>query len=227
MENTLKEANHLYLLYIENKVLRKIKNYIKGGEEKETLSLRDKVLILKLHELFDSYEDKKVGLEKFLGISSSGTEDFFDEALRLFKPYFEAREQSEFLNNAIGKVRELKNKEEYNFLEPLRRDKIERRLRDILWHIIPKRKNIRYVFGGVKDDSESFYYIVNKDDFHAISEFLEIDSSLVVKDPFIFLRLSKKLKRMKVTLSTLEKEHKKLQEELEMYYQLAEFYFYA
>lgn len=229
MKKFLKETNHFYLRYVENKRLRSIRTYIKERENTETLSLRHKVIILKLHELFDAYKNEKIGLEKFLGISREEPKGFLDEETPCFKDYFSARGQGKLLEEAIEKVKKLKNVEEYNFLEALRRDKIEERLRDILWHVIPARKNIRYVFLKVKDDSESFYYIANKENFQDMLKFLDItDNSLNEKGiDFSLVLLKRKLKSMKIDINTLDEQHEKLQEELKPYYQLAEFYFFA
>lgn len=71
MNNHIKTCNHYFLYYVENIELRKIKNYIpKDRDSKKLLSLEDKVVILKLHELYKMYQkqehDKIVSLENFL-----------------------------------------------------------------------------------------------------------------------------------------------------------------
>lgn len=58
MKNNLHLANHYYLLYIENKELRKIKSYI-AKNSNDTLSFEEKIIILKLHELYKKYHKIK------------------------------------------------------------------------------------------------------------------------------------------------------------------------
>ena len=58
MENNLQLINHYYLLYLENKELRKIKSYI-ATNSNDTLSFEEKIIILKLHELYKKYHKIK------------------------------------------------------------------------------------------------------------------------------------------------------------------------
>lgn len=232
MQKKIKNVNHYYLRYEENKELRKIETYIKNGVSEYTLSLKNKVSILKLHELFDGYHERKIGLEEFLGISSGNFEDYFDKAIKLFENYFIARNQKESLDEAIKKIRKLKNREGYNFLEALRRDKLEKQLNKILWYVIPRKKDIRYIFMKVKKSSESIYYFTHIDYFKHLYEFLnlEMPKEEVMHNDLInieFVRLKKVLKDKRVKIETLDSEHEKLQKNLAEYYSIAEFYYYA
>lgn len=94
MENNLHLANHYYLLYIENKELRKIKSYI-AKNSNDTLSFEEKIIILKLHDLYKKYhkikKNKSISLERFLGLLDEDAEDYFEISLNLFHDYFIAK----------------------------------------------------------------------------------------------------------------------------------------
>ena len=106
MENNLQLINHYYLLYLENKELRKIKSYI-ATNSNDTLSFEEKIIILKLHELYKKYhkikEKKSISLERFLGLLDEGTEDYFEISLNLFYDYFVAKGFEDILVNTKEK----------------------------------------------------------------------------------------------------------------------------
>lgn len=224
---------HYYLRYVENKELRKIKTYIKSNETEELLSLKEKILILKLHELFDNYDKRKIGLEKFLGIVKVDGEDYFEKSLKLFEPYFVSKNQQESLKKAIKKIKKLKERENYNFLGSFRRDKIEERLRKILWHVIPTKKNFRYMLIGEKNDSESFFYFSGINDLKTYLKFLGVSEENIGKSQPLdgelmdeeLILLTKKLSSKKIDMLKLDSEHEQLQKELAEYYFIAEFYY--
>lgn len=242
MNNHIKTCNHYFLYYVENIELREIKNYIlKDRDSKKLLSLEDKVVILKLHELYKMYQkqehDKIVSLENFLKNTVEGSMNDLDNAKKIFESYFIAKGQYENLNKAIKKLNLLNKLESYNFLEALRKDKLESRLRKILWHVPSGKKDIFDIYmGNTKKESisESFYYLANKENYEPLGDFLGIDmDSLIQSDnenttsSFIFGNLKQKLKSRKVIIEDLTEEHKCLQEDLKGCYSIAEFYYFT
>lgn len=142
MENfsTLETTYKIYLKYLELKELKKIAKYIVGdnANNKETLSLEEKVLIYKLYSLEKGI--KKISFNKFL-------QSDLHISLQKFENYFISIGYNTEIKNAIKKIKELHNKKDnpnFDFQEYIkeafRKDKIEERLSQILWHTVPKKK---------------------------------------------------------------------------------------
>ena len=132
MKNNLQLTNHYYLLYLENKELRKIKSYI-ATNSNDTLSFEEKIIILKLHEFYKKYhknkENKYISLDRFLGLLDDDTEDYFEISLCLFQDYFIAKGFEDILLST--KIKFLSKKEksllgDYDIKENLRSDKLKK-----------------------------------------------------------------------------------------------------
>jgi hypothetical protein len=220
MENNLQLINHYYLLYLENKELRKIKSYI-ATNSNDTLSFEEKIIILKLHELYKKYhkikEKKSISLERFLGLLDEGTEDYFEISLNLFYDYFVAKGFEDILVNTKEKFLSKKEKSligDYNIKENLRSDKLKKRAEKILWHI-PSKYSIHELFLDDKSNkNESLFYITNINNFESLMKFLNIYKLDGNAELFLLILLQKALKKKKVDIATLENDHKQLQTEL-------------
>lgn len=233
MENNLQLINHYYLLYLENKELRKIKSYI-ATNSNDTLSFEEKIIILKLHELYKKYhkikEKKSISLERFLGQLDEGTEDYFEISLNLFYDYFVAKGFEDILVNTKEKFLSKKEKSligDYNIKENLRSDKLKKRAEKILWHI-PSKYSIHELFLDDKSNkNESLFYITNINNFESLMKFLNIYKLDGNAELFLLILLQKALKKKKVDIATLENDHKQLQTELSHYYDLIKFYYFS
>ena len=242
MGNRLKLLNHYYLRCNENVALRELKEFLTSKKDEGKLSLRDKVLILKLHSFFDDYSDEKISLEKFLGIGKDINGDCLDISKKLFGPYLGAKGYDGNVEKAINKVRDIKGRGEYDFLGALRRDRIEKRFRKILAHVVLTNKGTS---SSKKQNSESCYYSENINEFKGLFKTLEIsdisdlqfeksDKAMLQNDitNSEFSILVKRLERKrKVKVETLDEEYRILQEDISQYISqyisLAGFYYYA
>ena len=247
MKNNLQLINHYYLLYLENKELRKIKRYI-ATNSNDTLSFEEKIIILKLHELYKKYhkikKNESISLEKFLGLLDKGYEDYFKYASKLFYEYFEAKGFKDILdsatkkylpeeeNNSSKKEKELTIKEKslrgvYDIKENLRSDKLKKRAEKILWHI-PSKNSIHKLFLDDKSNkNKSLFYITNINNFESLMKFLNISKLDKTTEPYLLYFLEKALKNKKVDRASLENEHTQLQTELSDYYDLIKFYYFS
>lgn len=235
MKNNLHLTNHYYLLYIENKELRKIKSYI-AKNSNDTLSFEEKIIILKLHELYKKYhkikENKSISLERFLGLLVEDTEDYFEISLNLFHDYFIAKGFEDILVSTKEKFLLKKEKSligDYDIKENLRSDKLKKRADKILWHISPTSEAIHSLYLGKskKKYLNSAFYLANLSNYDKLLFFLDIKQLDNNANFFYYTLLKKKLREKKVKIEELEKKHQDLQKELERFYELIKFYYFG
>ncbi|MET3634480.1 hypothetical protein [Streptococcus porcorum] len=231
MKKNLKIANHYYLLYLENKELRKIKSYI-AKKSSDTFSFEEKIILLKLHEFYKNYnkvtEGKSISLEKFLGITKSN-KNHIKTAIGLFENYFSSKGLRDRLVKSHEKIILLqeKNKGTYDIKESLRTDKLKKRAEKILWHI-PSKNSIHKLFLDDKSSkNNSLFYITNINNFESLMKFLNISKLDVTVEHLSFVFLQKALKKKKVDIASIENEHTQLQAELSDYYDLIKFYYFS
>ncbi|HEL1648416.1 hypothetical protein [Streptococcus suis] len=233
MKNNLKLANHYYLLYRENKELRKIYSYI-ATNSNDTLSFVEKIIILKLHEFYKRYhknlENKSISLDRFLGLLDDDREDYFEKSLNLFRNYFIAKGYEDILLSTQKKFLSQKEKSlkgDYDIKENLRSDKLKKRAEKILWHI-PSKNSIHKLFLDDKSNkNKSLFYITNINNFESLIKFLNISKLDGTAEHFSFIYLKKALKKKKVDITSLENEHTQLIAELSDYYDLIKFYYFS
>ncbi|MFS9017262.1 hypothetical protein QM953_07105 [Streptococcus cristatus] len=240
MGKNLKVTNHYYLLYLENKELRKIKRYI-ATNSNDTLSFEEKIIILKLHELYKKHhkikKNKSISLERFLGLLDEGDEDYFEISLELFYNYFEAKGFKDILVSTKEKFLPKKEKNlsikektligDYDIKENLRSDKLKKRAEKILWHISSKNSIHKLFLDDKSDKNKSLFYITNINNFDSLMKFLNISKLDETAELFSCTFLQKALKKKKVDITSLENEHTQLQTELSDYYDLIKFYYFS
>ena len=234
MKDYSKVANHYYLLYLENKELRKIKSYI-AKHSNDTFSFEEKIVLIKLHELYKNYhkkiKEKSISLETFLdiGTAPSDEENHIEIAIGLFENYFTSKGLKNELDKSYKKLDLLNKKNEgaYDIKESLRTDKLKKRADKILLHI-PSKKSIHNLFLDDKSNkNKSLFYITNIDNFESLMEFLNISKLDKPAKHFSFILLQKALKKKKIDMASLQTEHQQLQTELSNYYELIKFYYFA
>lgn len=233
MKNNLELTNHYYLLYLENKELRKIKSYI-ATNSNDTLSFEEKIIILKLHEFYKKYhknkENKYISLDRFLGLLDDNTVDYFEISLYLFKDYFIAKGFEDILLST--KIKFLSKKEksllgDYDIKENLRSDKLKKRAEKILWHL-PSENSIHKLFLNDKSNkNKSLFYITNINNFEPLLEFLQVPELDETAEHFSYIFLQRALKKKKIDITGLQNEHTQLQAELSRYYDLIKFYYFS
>ena len=235
MKNNLHLANHYYLLYIENKELSKIKSYI-AKNSNDTLSFEEKIIILKLHELYKKYhkikKNKSISLERFLGLLDEDAEDYFENSLNLFYDYFIAKGFEDILGSTKEKFLLKKEKSligDYDIKENLRSDKLKKRAEKILWHISPASKAIHSLYLGKSQEKylNSAYYLANISNYDELVVFLGLKHLDNRTNFFSYIFLKQKLREKKVKIEELEKEHQDLQKELVRFYELIKFFYFG
>lgn len=235
MKNNLQLTNHYYLLYLENKELRKIKSYI-ATNSNDTLSFEEKIIILKLHEFYKKYhknkENKYISLDRFLGLLDDDTEDYFEISLDLFQNYFIAKGFEDILVSTKEKFLLKKEKSligDYDIKENLRSDKLKKRADKILWHISPTSKAIHSLYLGKSKEKylNSAFYLANLSNYDELLFFLDIQQLDNNANCLYYILLKQKLRKKKVKIEELEKKHQDLQKELERFYELIKFYYFG
>ena len=235
MENNLHLANHYYLLYIENKELRKIKSYI-AKNSNDTLSFEEKIIILKLHDLYKKYhkikKNKSISLERFLGLLDEDAEDYFEISLKLVHDYFIAKGFEDILVSTKEKFLLKKEKSligDYDIKENLRSDKLKKRADKILWHISPTSKAIHSLYLGKSKEKylNSAFYLANLSNYDELLFFVDIQQLDNNANFLYYILLKRKLREKKVKIEELEKKHQDLQKELERFYELIKFYYFG
>lgn len=236
MKKNLHLTNYYYLLYLENKELRKIKSYI-ATNSNDTLSFEEKIIILKLHEFYKKYhknkKNKSISLDRFLGLLDDDTEDYFEISLYLFENYFIAKGFEDILHSTKKKFLSKKEKSligEFDIKENLRSDKLKKRADKILWYVSPSSKAIHSLYLGNSKEKylNSAFYLANISEYSGLMDFLgtkQLDNNIDYGYYYIFLK--QKLRKKKVKIEELEKEHRSLQKELARFYELIKFYYFG